>query len=278
MNHNMQRLHAMHDYTRKHGVNRLVYLTIRLVLQPFFTVWLTLARTKPTEFPDGGVLVIANHRSFLDPFLIACLLPWNRSLHFMAKAELFARPRAGWVMNRGGTLPVRRGESDPEAMETARQILEQGGVLVIFPEGKRMRYHGMGEAKRGAFRLAQETGATILPVTLSRTELVRHKKFLVLPVHCQAHALTPIAVEKQTPTPESAAALRDEAWQQITDKWLQMGGTDIPGSHHRPEGFINAWRLDLKVRRALRNRLLAQKQRWLRVLAVDVRFWKKKKH
>ena len=137
-----------HEFTRKHGASKLVYRLSHWILVPAALAWLRLTRTGMDAIPEeGGVLVVANHRSFLDPFLLGMLLPPSRPLCSMGKAELFARPRAGWYMSRCGCFPVRRGESDPEAMETARQVLERGGALAIFPEGTRLRHGGARHAQ-----------------------------------------------------------------------------------------------------------------------------------
>ena len=68
----------------------------------------------------GGLIVAANHRSFLDPFVIGALLPWRRPMHYVAKVELFEKRWQGWLLSRLGAFPIRRGESDEDAMETAR--------------------------------------------------------------------------------------------------------------------------------------------------------------
>ena len=60
----------------------------------------------------GGLIVAANHRSFLDPFVIGAALPWRRPMNYVAKVELFERRWQGWLLSRLGAFPIRRGESD----------------------------------------------------------------------------------------------------------------------------------------------------------------------
>ena len=71
--------------------------------------------------------------------MIGAFLPWRRRLQFVAKVELFEKRWQGWVLSRLGAFPIRRGQSDETAMETARMIVERGGTVVIFPEGTRIR-------------------------------------------------------------------------------------------------------------------------------------------
>ena len=86
----------------------------------------------------------------------------------MGKTELFEGRRA-WLLVRLGAFPVRRGESDADALETAREILRQGGLLALFPEGTRIRDPDeLGDPKRGAGRLALESGAPLVPAARHR--------------------------------------------------------------------------------------------------------------
>src|SRR5919199_1283444 len=122
-----------HARTRKRGVNPLVYWATRAVLQPAIEVWFRVRRTGQRNVPDGPVILAANHRSFLDPFVIgACL---GRPIYFVAKRELFRNRLQAWFLNSLGAFPVRRGEADEESVETARLLLARGDALVVFPEG-----------------------------------------------------------------------------------------------------------------------------------------------
>ena len=88
-----QQLLRYHEYTRKHGVNWLMYLVARIAMQPFFLVYFRLSRNgrKHTRVRGGGLIVASNHRSFLDPFMIGATLPWRRPMNYVAKIELFER-------------------------------------------------------------------------------------------------------------------------------------------------------------------------------------------
>ena len=155
-----ERFQRYHAYARQHGVNRLLYLLARLILQPAFLVWLRLSRAGREHLRGikGGLIVASNHRSFLDPFVIGATLPWRRPMQYVAKVELFERPWRGWILSRVGAFPIRRGQSDETAMETARLVLDRGGTVCIFPEGTRIRSGSLGTPKRGVGRLALETG------------------------------------------------------------------------------------------------------------------------
>ena len=162
----------LHDRARGRGVNPYVYWLVRAVLQPFFHLYFRLSRIGRQHVPeDGPVIFAANHRSFLDPFVIGTLV--RRPVYYVAKKELFARRWQAWILNALGAFPVDRGASDEEMMRTARAILERGDCVVIFPEGTRVRPGGLGRPKRGVGRLALEAGAPIVPVAVLGTEAVR---------------------------------------------------------------------------------------------------------
>jgi 1-acyl-sn-glycerol-3-phosphate acyltransferase len=118
-----ERLASYHAYTRKHSVNWPMYCVARAFLLPFFLVYFRLARLgREYGRAKGGVIVAANHRSFLDPFVVGACLPWRRPMNYMAKVELFERRWQGWMLSRLGAFPVRRGESDEESMLTAGSV------------------------------------------------------------------------------------------------------------------------------------------------------------
>jgi 1-acyl-sn-glycerol-3-phosphate acyltransferase len=87
----------------------------------------------------------------------------------MAKTELFTGPLK-WLLPSLGGFPVRRGETDVEALQTARGILRAGGVVVVFPEGTRVEPpNALGWPHHGPGRLALDTGTPIIPAAITGT-------------------------------------------------------------------------------------------------------------
>ena len=114
---------------------------------------------------QGPVLLVANHSSVLDPPLVAGLAP--RPVAFLAKAELFDVPLLGWLIRRLGARPLRREGGDPGALRTALRVLQEGGALLIFPEGTRGAEGVLRPAKAGAGMLAVLSRAAVVPVYVS---------------------------------------------------------------------------------------------------------------
>ena len=128
----------------------------------------------PTE---GGYVLAANHCSNLDPWPLGMTLFPRRYLRFMAKSELFWFP-LGPFISACGAFPVRRGERDQDAVDTAVRLCREGHVVVMFPEGTRrekgLRKRREARWRSGAARIALEAGVPLIPVGISgTTELMR---------------------------------------------------------------------------------------------------------
>jgi 1-acyl-sn-glycerol-3-phosphate acyltransferase len=111
---------------------------------------------------QGPVLLVANHSSFLDPPLVGGVAP--RPLSFMAKEELFRVPLLGALIRRLNARPVRREGADASALRTSLRILQDNGVLLVFPEGTRGPEGTLREPKAGVGMLAVLSGAPVVPV------------------------------------------------------------------------------------------------------------------
>ena len=110
---------------------------------------------------NGGFILASNHRSLPDPIFIAGKL--KPRVYFMAKSELFWWPFSV-IIRALGAFPVRRGEGDSGAIDTANEIIRTGKILGIFPEGTRSKSGEPLRPKSGVAIIAKETKADILPV------------------------------------------------------------------------------------------------------------------
>ncbi len=123
--------------------------------------------------PAHGAAIIAPiHLSNLDPPAVASAS--RRHLRFMAKSELF-KGIFGWGIRSTGAFPVRRGENDTEAVRAAIEILNDGQVLLLFPEGERGDGKHLGPINRGIAMLAKRTGAPIVPTAIVGTHAMLPK-------------------------------------------------------------------------------------------------------
>jgi 1-acyl-sn-glycerol-3-phosphate acyltransferase len=219
------RLQAYHDYTRAHGVNPVLYILARIFLTPFFLTYWRYARTgREHARLKGGLIVASNHRSFLDPFAIGGTLPWRRPMNYVAKVELFERRWQGWILSRLGAFPIRRGESDEDSMETARQVVERGGAVCIFPEGTRTRSGSLIEPKRGVGRLALQTGAAVIPAAIIGTERIR-RGWRIRPHKVKVRLGKAMTFPRaEDPSPGLAATATARIWPNVELQWEDLGG------------------------------------------------------
>src|SRR5689334_15765363 len=219
------RLQAYHAYTRKHGVNPVLYVLARVFMTPFFLAYFRYARTgREHGRVKGGLIVAANHRSFLDPFAIGGALPWRRPLNYVAKVELFERLWQGWLLSRLGAFPIRRGESDEESVETARLVVERGGAVCIFPEGTRIRSGSLAEPKRGVGRLALQTGAPVIPAAVLGTENVR-RGWRIRPRKVKVRLGRAMTFPRASdPSRGLAANVTGRIWPNVELQWEDLGG------------------------------------------------------
>jgi 1-acyl-sn-glycerol-3-phosphate acyltransferase len=214
---------TLHERARTSGVNPIVYRIVRAVLVPFFRVYFRLERHGAEHIPASGPLLLAaNHRSFLDPFVIGAML--KRPVYYVAKKELFARGWQAWLLNALGAFPVDRGAADQDMLETARRILARGDAVVIFPEGTRIRPGGLGRAKRGVGRLALESGAPVVPVAVLGTEDVR-KGWRIRPRRVKLRAGRALTFPRvDEPSKQLAQAVTDRIWPCVALQWEWLGG------------------------------------------------------
>jgi 1-acyl-sn-glycerol-3-phosphate acyltransferase len=194
----------------------------RAVLKPFLLIFFRMSRIGREHVPGGAVILASNHRSFLDPFVVGICL--NRPVYFVAKKELFDRRFAGWFLNALGAFPIRRGESDEESVETAKQILARGDALVIFPEGTRIREGSLGRPKRGVGRLALETGAPVVPVAVHGTERAR-RGWRLRPVKVKVRMGRPLTFPRvENASRQLATEVTARIWPCVELQWEWLGG------------------------------------------------------
>jgi 1-acyl-sn-glycerol-3-phosphate acyltransferase len=167
-----------HQAARK-GVG-WTYTFARIVLTlPTLLLWRVRAIGVENVPKDGPLVLAPNHFSQMDHFFVGVYL--RRKIRFMAKSQLFGPPLLTYVYKHGGVFPIRRGHHDEEAMETARILIEQGEMLLVYAEGGRSRSQTLGKPKPGIGRIAVETGAPIVPVAIHGSERARQWKKLRFP-------------------------------------------------------------------------------------------------
>lgn len=203
-----------YEYTLRQQSPGWVYTAVRVLTVVMSRALFRIRGIDAQHVPASGAVIIApNHFSHIDHFFAGASL--RRKLQFMAKSQLFVPPLQGVYM-RGGTFPVRRGNRDSRAMDTARTILQRGGAMVMYCEGGRSRSGDLQEkAKWGIGRIALETGAPIVPTAILGSSHVRNFRKGEFPTVTVKYG-KPLRFEQvDDPTREQSQAAADQIFDEI---------------------------------------------------------------
>ena len=204
---------------------------LRTLFEAAFRVLFTYDCRGEEKLPaTGPAVVAANHPSYLDPLLLS--LQVARPIRFMAWDALFKVPLLGGLIRSFGAFPVdvRRGQGRA-AYEKARILVESGEIVGLFPEGRRSRTGWMETTLReGAARLALETGAPLVPVTITGAfRAWPYFRALPTPARITVHYHDPIDPTPYRALPEGEAvpALLDELRRRVERSLLPGVKADL---------------------------------------------------
>lgn len=178
------------------------------VLAGILYPWRAVGSEKLPE--SGGMVMCANHTSFLDPILLLMAATGKRQIHVMAKVELFKIPVFGWILRRMGMIPVKRGMSDISAIKEGLRVLKNGELLLIFPEGTRVKEGQQAPAHPGAIVLAGRADVPVMPVYIGAKKRIFRKTDVIFgdPYELQ--------FDGRKPSHEDGQRLKDELMERIS--------------------------------------------------------------
>ena len=169
---------------------------------------------------DGGRYIVAiNHTSAFDPVFVS--MPKEvPPLHFMAKVELFINPVVGWVIKHLYGFPVKRGKGDTSAIEYGEKIIEEGHVMAICPEGKRIKdKNGVPQkAKSGVAVIAKATNASVLPVAIYCDGPIKAGKKVVIS-YGKLLSLSDMGLDKEEIGPHDIRFAANTVMDKIIELW-----------------------------------------------------------
>jgi 1-acyl-sn-glycerol-3-phosphate acyltransferase len=152
----------------------VAYWILKAILTPVLRCLYRLKVEGSHHVPSAGpVIVASNHRSFIDSIFIPLVM--RRRVTFVAKAEYFENRRTAWFFRAVGQIPIKRGGGSAvhRALDSAREVLDAGGVLGIYPEGTRSPDGRLYKGHTGVARLALASGAPVVPIALEGTAAVQ---------------------------------------------------------------------------------------------------------
>lgn len=173
----------------------ILYWVVWVVLRVAATVLFRLKVSGQHHIPKtGGVLIAANHASYLDIPILGCGMP--RRASYMGRVDLFPGP-VGWLMRYLGWIPIRRERVDRGGFEDAINRIKAGGAVIIYPEGGRTEDGRLQPGKPGVGMIVAATGCLVIPAHLAGT-------FDVLPPGARRIRLRPMRVTYGEPMDFSA--------------------------------------------------------------------------
>jgi len=176
----------------------LLYIIAQIKFLIIFKLLFRLKVTGQENIPqDGPFIIVANHSSLLDPVILGVSI--KPKIIFVAAAYLFEIRWLGYLLRKANSIPVQR-ENDIKAIKQSLKILQQGGVLGIFPEGGIDRQKNNLPVRAGAAYLATKVGVPIVPIKIKGADKVlpRGAKFIRSLNKIEVEIKKPIYCSRQT--------------------------------------------------------------------------------
>ncbi len=152
----------------------MTYWVLKVVMTPVLRFIFQVRSAGTRNVPrQGAVILASNHQSFIDSVFLPLVV--HRRVTFVAKAEYFESWKTAWFLRAVGMIPLKRGggPASARALAAAREVLEGGGVLGIYPEGTRSPDGRLYKGHTGMARLSMQCDAPIVPVAQSGTAAVQ---------------------------------------------------------------------------------------------------------
>ena len=232
---------------------RLFYRVLKVILTPILRGLYHVKAEGLENIPkEGPVIIVANHVSFLDSFWIPLMVP--RRMVYLAKAEYFESWKTAWFFRALGMIPVKRDikEKTEAALQAGIEVLSEGGVIGLYPEGTRSPDGRLYRGRTGVARLALRSRSVVIPVGLvgSREVMPKDSKLPKLWGHVKVRFGEPIDFERYYEAEEDRFILRtmtDEimfeimslSGQTYVDDYASKEATDIvPEEFRIPAGEL----------------------------------------
>ena len=148
----------------------MTYWVLKAILTPVLRLLFKVTADGPEHVPsDGPAILASNHLSFSDSIFLPLVL--RRRITFVAKAEYFDDPKTAWFFRAMGQIPIRRGggSASQRALDSAMDVLRDGGLFGIYPEGTRSPDGRLYKGHTGVARLALQSGAPVIAVAMIGT-------------------------------------------------------------------------------------------------------------
>jgi len=221
----------------------MAYWVLKIILTPILRVLFRVRVDGTHHIPrQGPVILASNHQSFIDSIFLPMAV--RRRVTFVAKAEYFETWKTAWFFRAVGMIPLKRGggSASERALLAAREVLEGGGVLGIYPEGTRSPDGRLYKGHTGVARLSLQTGAPVVPVAQFGTAAVQPigaqfpKLFRRVSLKMGAPLSCPADGDLRAFTNQLMEAIQQLSGQELVETYAQRdrGRLAAPGSEAEP--------------------------------------------
>jgi 1-acyl-sn-glycerol-3-phosphate acyltransferase len=220
----------------------MAYWLLKLVLTPLLRFFYRVRVEGAEHVPATGPAILAsNHLSFCDSIFLPLVL--RRRITFVAKAEYFEDPRTAWLFRAVGQIPVKRegGSASQRALESARDVLDSGGLFGIYPEGTRSPDGRLYKGHTGVARLALRSRVPVLAVAMIGTReaqpigQVMPRVFMPITIRISA----PMVFDRYAGRADDPLALRQAA-DEIMFEMRRLSGQGYVNSYATRKGAVGA--------------------------------------
>lgn len=183
---------------------QVAFFTLRWLLGAVFTLGFRLKVVDGDKVPrEGPAIVIGNHASFLDPFIMSSRC--RRPIRWLVTQEFYGNPRVHWLLWWFGTIPVGGGRSMVRAYRQIAEVFRRGGCIGVFPEGGITRDGAMKPFRNGTAVIAYRLGVPIVPMHIDGT-------YKALPRYAKWPRFVPVTVRVGEPiaVPQSSNPTSEE--------------------------------------------------------------------
>jgi 1-acyl-sn-glycerol-3-phosphate acyltransferase len=149
----------------------------------------------------GGVLIVCNHQSNLDPVLVAVRL--DRPLNYIAKSQLFHRRFVRWLLRSLNAFPVRQGTGDVGAVRETIRRLQEGHIINIYPEGRRTPDGNLQALQKGVALIIKRANVPVVPAAIIGA-------FDAWPIHRRLPRSAPVRIRFAAPLDLASLQSEDE--------------------------------------------------------------------
>jgi 1-acyl-sn-glycerol-3-phosphate acyltransferase len=228
------------------------YRLVVVVVKPLLRMFTTRDRRGSENVPrEGGIIVVANHVSEIDPLMVGeFLLDLGRPPRFLAKKELFRKAPLKWILEGADQIPVDRRSTDAaQALSAAVAALQRGECIFIYPEGSATRDPELWpmKARTGAARLALLSGAPVIPIAQWGPQRVlpyKSRRPKLLPrTRISILAGPPVDLSSYAGRPVTAELLRDATttiMRAVAALLAELRDDVPPETFYEPEPVVSA--------------------------------------